>query len=546
MYLTLCIPSLRRQILPAPVSRLLVPYQKLGKALFVYGLSLIANLHVGFTRRYDLPLIDKLEEGLGANKNQFKEVVSLEDELSNQLAYLEERKKELEEQIVTIKTNISVFPSAKNSAAKRKREIFEEGKMLKAQRVELKEQAMNLGDEWESAKKIQADIRAEWSKLGEKFNKSPSGVNHFNCLKLTRALNIHNSYLQLASMASSSELQKWKLWMHDLLQEMTKEIIRNESPREPGQRSRIWFHEDILHDSSNLFKLKSLRTLSLTGCCKLRKFPEIAEKMDHLTEILLQGTSIKELPESIEYLVGLRFLFLEFCREHLPSSLHKLQCLTCLDLTGCSKFRELPINTRSREASNCISLERFPQLSSPSSFTSEELPRPSLMRFINCHKLINKQEYFSEAAFPGNEVPDWFDYHSTNGSISLEVASGLYGKPLDLYFGAVVELDKAAKATGMLSCGYDVIINDHKLLTLVKSFYSLETSHVWLNKIKCSNFTWSLNFLRYWNNFEVSFWISQVSSKEKVKATLKSCGFHILCKQQGYQIDQTLVRKCVR
>jgi hypothetical protein len=37
------------------------------------------------------------------------------------------------------------------------------------------------------------------------------------------------------------------LVMHDLLQEMGKEIVRLESPNEPGERSRLWFHEDVRH-----------------------------------------------------------------------------------------------------------------------------------------------------------------------------------------------------------------------------------------------------------------------------------------------------------
>ncbi|KAF7820288.1 TMV resistance protein N [Senna tora] len=118
---------------------------------------------------------DKIEESLEANKNQFKEVASLENELSNQLTSLEEKKKELEEQINAIKANICVFQSAKNTATKRKREIFEEGKTLKTQRDELKEQAPHLRDEWELAKKTQANIRAEWSKLGEKFSRRLGG-----------------------------------------------------------------------------------------------------------------------------------------------------------------------------------------------------------------------------------------------------------------------------------------------------------------------------------------------------------------------------------
>ena len=38
-----------------------------------------------------------------------------------------------------------------------------------------------------------------------------------------------------------------KLCMHDLLQEMGKEIVRQESRGEPGKRSRLWLLEDLFH-----------------------------------------------------------------------------------------------------------------------------------------------------------------------------------------------------------------------------------------------------------------------------------------------------------
>jgi hypothetical protein len=38
-----------------------------------------------------------------------------------------------------------------------------------------------------------------------------------------------------------------KLVMHDLLQDMGREIVRQESPKEPGKRSRLWCHEDVRH-----------------------------------------------------------------------------------------------------------------------------------------------------------------------------------------------------------------------------------------------------------------------------------------------------------
>ncbi|KAF8024229.1 hypothetical protein BT93_F1433 [Corymbia citriodora subsp. variegata] len=43
------------------------------------------------------------------------------------------------------------------------------------------------------------------------------------------------------------EIRDNKLWMHDLLQEMAWEIVRQESPEEPGERSRVWLFEDVCH-----------------------------------------------------------------------------------------------------------------------------------------------------------------------------------------------------------------------------------------------------------------------------------------------------------
>ncbi|XP_042960478.1 disease resistance protein RUN1-like [Carya illinoinensis] len=38
-----------------------------------------------------------------------------------------------------------------------------------------------------------------------------------------------------------------KFEMHDLVQDMGREIVREESPKEPGECSRLWYHEDIRH-----------------------------------------------------------------------------------------------------------------------------------------------------------------------------------------------------------------------------------------------------------------------------------------------------------
>ncbi|XP_027357323.1 TMV resistance protein N-like [Abrus precatorius] len=79
-----------------------------------------------------LSKLDTLEEGLIANKNQFM---------------------------------------ARDTALRKKRETFEEGRMLKAQRDELRKRRPRLRAEQESAKSTKANIEDEWSKIREKFDK---------------------------------------------------------------------------------------------------------------------------------------------------------------------------------------------------------------------------------------------------------------------------------------------------------------------------------------------------------------------------------------
>ncbi|KAM1014401.1 hypothetical protein ACFX2C_044392 [Malus domestica] len=51
------------------------------------------------------------------------------------------------------------------------------------------------------------------------------------------------------------------IWMHDFIEEMGKEVVRQESPDEPGERSRLWFHEDVyqvLMADTGTRKIKSI------------------------------------------------------------------------------------------------------------------------------------------------------------------------------------------------------------------------------------------------------------------------------------------------
>lgn len=47
--------------------------------------------------------------------------------------------------------------------------------------------------------------------------------------------------------------------MHQLLREMGREIIRQESRKQPGKRSRLWYHEDVF----NVLRDKTVRIMLL-------------------------------------------------------------------------------------------------------------------------------------------------------------------------------------------------------------------------------------------------------------------------------------------
>lgn len=42
-------------------------------------------------------------------------------------------------------------------------------------------------------------------------------------------------------------LKNNELWMHDVIQEMGREIVRKQCPEEPGRRTRLYTLEDIRH-----------------------------------------------------------------------------------------------------------------------------------------------------------------------------------------------------------------------------------------------------------------------------------------------------------
>ena len=92
--------------------------------------------------------------------------------------------------------------------------------------------------------------------------------------------------------------------------------------------------------------LESLEVFDLSGCSRLKKFPEIVGNMPCLLKLDFDKTAIQELPASVHNLTNLTFLSLRN-RKNLSSLTDAICTMTSLKnliLSGCSKLDELPEN----------------------------------------------------------------------------------------------------------------------------------------------------------------------------------------------------------
>ena len=119
---------------------------------------------------------------------------------------------------------------------------------------------------------------------------------------------------------------------------------------------------------SSIFKLK-LAKLDLHGCLMLKTFPEILEPAETFFHINLTKTAIKELPSSLEYLVGLQTLCLKLCSDlvSLPNSIVNLNNLYVLDCSGCCNLTEIPNNIGSLSSLRELSLQESSIVNLPES-----------------------------------------------------------------------------------------------------------------------------------------------------------------------------------
>ncbi|CAK8532255.1 unnamed protein product [Lathyrus sativus] len=205
--------------------------------------------------------------------------------------------------------------------------------------------------------------------------------------------------------------------LHDLIEDMGKEIVRQESPKKPEKRSRLWFHDDIFHvlkENKGTRKIEMIHLSSPSTETIIDWNGEALKKMTKLKTLIIENGhfskgarylpcslrvlkwnnySLESLPsrfmnKKFEYmkvftfnncqylthisdisgLPNLEKFSFENCNNLITihNSIGYLNKLEILNAKGCSKLESFPplqlISLKELELSKCRSLKRFPEL----------------------------------------------------------------------------------------------------------------------------------------------------------------------------------------
>ncbi|XP_030936028.1 TMV resistance protein N-like [Quercus lobata] len=113
-----------------------------------------------------------------------------------------------------------------------------------------------------------------------------------DCLRL-----YHEIGLRVLIEKSLIKLQDNQLWIHDLLQEMGRDIVCKECPKDLGKRSRLWLYKDIDNVLTNNMGTETIQgiVLKLPKPKEAHWDPESFSKM-HCLKFLIIGNVQSEYP----------------------------------------------------------------------------------------------------------------------------------------------------------------------------------------------------------------------------------------------------------
>ncbi|KAG2304931.1 hypothetical protein Bca52824_033582 [Brassica carinata] len=272
-------------------------------------------------------------------------------------------------------------------------------------------------------------------------NISHLSIDETSIEEMPSVLHLENFRLENLSYLSMKNVKSEKLWervqpltlLTTMLSPSLNQLYLSEIPSLVGLPTSFQNLHQLMHlEIKNCVNLETLPTrinlqslweLNLSGCSRLRTFPDISTNIGRL---YLSETAIEEVPCWIERFTWLRVLYMDGCinLETLPSGIN-LRSLYVLDLTGCSKLKMFPdisTNVKVICMKACNELEYV-------NLDFSRLTRLEEVDFSDCFNLdqdalFQLRTYFGcQLWLSGEEVPLYFTHRTTvtSSSSSLTV-----------------------------------------------------------------------------------------------------------------------------
>ncbi|KAM5552840.1 hypothetical protein ABKV19_025188, partial [Rosa sericea] len=297
-----------------------------------------------------------------------------------------------------------------------------------------------------------------------------------------------------------------EIWMHDLIEEMGKDIVYQESPGEPGGRSRVWSIEDLNHiltNNTGTDKIIGIQTRVFWRSFKISLNAKSFSGMKNLRYISMSKRMKYEcFAGDIDYLSNqLRWLDWPKCPlQSFPSDFHANKLvnldisknrkitrlwegrknfprLTWMNLRGCDSLTELPDfsgipNLKILNPYGCSSLVEVPD--------SVGFLRNLVSLGVGCCSNLIKfprkinRKYVETISLRSRKLEEFSEVGKEMGSLKILDLSGTCIKELDESIGNLIGLKKLK----LLAC--------QNLTTLSRSIYELRNLQV-LDASNCPN-----------------------------------------------------------
>ncbi|KAK7244791.1 hypothetical protein RIF29_39617 [Crotalaria pallida] len=368
--------------------------------------------------------------------------------------------------------------------------------------------------------------------------------------------------------------------MHDLIKDMALEIVRQESPLQPGKRSRLWFYEDVLQvleNNAGSDKIEGIMLNYLPPEKVVQLNDKAFKKMKSLRILITMdgyyNEVIKHLPSSLRVLVWTGYP----SRCLPPDSLNLRSSCLILDKFKCEGHGQLQLAMSSNKIqlhmSSCnltyehlvICLIGFAKVVhldlSHNNFTvlpecikecihlktllltdCKQLrdilvipPKLDDIDAMNCTSLTSQSsrvllsQAFHETGdkimmLPGSTIPEWFDHCTKERSIIFWSREEFPKICVCAAFGV---LENPAHCFQVRLC---IGINGEQTILSTSCYsWSIVTDHIWLFDLRVlvNNSNLRGTFMgRDWNHVEVSFRDCHVHGEYSM-AIVKWYGIHV-------------------